>query len=173
MGGYTTLAFARKYPEMLLGFGLFHSHASADDEAGKKNRVRTIEIIKQDKGHFINQFIPSLFAPENIARLDIQIKKQISLANSMTNSNIIAAMAGMMERESSLDILMDAQVPVLFIMGKKDSRIPLEKVLAQSAIPETSQILILGNAGHMSWIEEQQKTIAEIDGFMTLCESSH
>jgi len=173
MGGYTTLAFARKYPEMLLGFGLFHSHASADDEAGKKNRVRTIEIIKQDKGHFINQFIPSLFAPENIARLDIQIKKQISLANSMTNSNIIAAMAGMMERESSLDILMDTQVPVLFIIGKRDSRIPLEKVLAQSSIPITSQILILGNAGHMSWIEEQQKTIAEIDGFMTLCESSH
>jgi len=32
MGGYITLAFAEKFPERLLGFGLVHSTAAADSE---------------------------------------------------------------------------------------------------------------------------------------------
>lgn len=169
MGGYTTLAFAEKYPELLQGFGLFHSHASADNEAAKNNRERTIELIKQDKGHFINQFIPSLFAPDNEIVYASQIQKQIQEANAMSKESVIAAMAGMKERQSSIDVLMDAKVPVLFIIGKQDSRISTEKVLAQAALPNTSQILILGNSGHMGWIEEQEKTSAALDGFMKLC----
>lgn len=169
MGGYTTLAFAEKYPHYLKGFGLFHSHASADNEAAKNNRERTIELIKQDKGHFINQFIPSLFAPDNEIVYASQIQKQIKEANAMNKESVIAAMAGMKERQSSIDVLMDAKVPVLFIIGKQDSRISTEKVLAQAALPTTSQLLILGNSGHMGWIEEQEKTSAALDGFMKLC----
>jgi pimeloyl-ACP methyl ester carboxylesterase len=169
MGGYMTLAFTEKYPHMLNGFGLFHSHASADTEEAKQNRERTIEIIKQNQGQFINQFIPSLFAPDNVEKFTAQIEIQIKMANAMPKESVIAAMAGMKERSSTVDILMDAKVPVLFIAGKHDSRIPLEKTLAQAALPTTSQILILGDAGHMSWAEEEQKTIVAIDGFMELC----
>lgn len=169
MGGYSTLAFAEKYPQMLIGFGLFHAHASADTEEAKLNRERTIEIIKQDKGHFINQFIPSLFAPENVRKFAAQIEIQINQANAMPKESVIAAMAGMAERDSTVDILMDTQVPVLFIAGKHDSRISLEKILTQATLPNTSQILILGDSGHMGWIEEEQKTITVIDGFMQLC----
>ncbi|MCD6179218.1 MAG: alpha/beta hydrolase [Bacteroidales bacterium] len=169
MGGYTTLAFAEKYPQILKGLGLFHSHASADTDVAKRNRERTIEIIKQDKGHFINEFIPSLFAPDNVEKFADQIEIQMKMANAMPKESVIAAMAGMKERSSTVDILMDSKVPVLFIAGKHDSRIPLEKTLAQAALPTISQILILGDAGHMSWTEEEQKTIAELDGFMQLC----
>ncbi len=169
MGGYTTLAFAKKYPQMLNGFGLFHSHASADTDVAKRNRERTIEIIKQDKGQFINEFIPSLFAPDNVEKFADQIEIQMKMANAMPKESVIAAMAGMKERSSTVDILMDSKVPVLFISGKHDSRIPLEKTLAQAALPTISQILILGDAGHMSWAEEEQKTITALDGFMQLC----
>jgi pimeloyl-ACP methyl ester carboxylesterase len=169
MGGYTTMAFAEKYPEMLKGFGLFHSHASADTEEAKLNRERSIRLIEQDKGHFIFHFIPSLFAPENEEKFAKQIQRQLEIANQMTKENVVAAMAGMKGRNSSLDILMETKVPVLFIAGKKDSRIPVEKILAQAVLPSTTQLVLLENAGHMSWIEEQQKTISSIDGFMQLC----
>ncbi len=169
MGGYMTLAFAEKYPQMLNGFGLFHSHASADTDIAKRNRERTIEIIKQNKGHFINEFIPSLFAPDNVEKFADQIEIQMKMANAMPKESVIAAMAGMKERSSTVDILMDSRVPVLFIAGKHDSRIPLEKTLAQAALPTISQILILGDAGHMSWAEEEQKTSITLDGFMQLC----
>ena len=35
MGGYITLAFAEKHPQMLRGFGLFHSSAYADTDEKK------------------------------------------------------------------------------------------------------------------------------------------
>ena len=49
MGGYVTLAFAGKYPEMLSGFCLFHSHAFADTRQDRENRDRTIQIVDADK----------------------------------------------------------------------------------------------------------------------------
>ena len=171
MGGYATLAFASKYPQMLNGFGLFHSHARADDATAKLNRERTIGFIEQDKGHFIYHFIPTLYALENEEKFTVQIQHQIEIANLMSKENVIAAMAGMKERESYLDILIETNVPVLFILGKQDARIPLEIVLAQTSLPTTSQILILGNSGHMGWLEEQERTIITIDSFMQVCAS--
>ena len=45
MGGYITLAFAEKYPELLNSFGLFHSSAYADDEQKIEIRKKGIEFI--------------------------------------------------------------------------------------------------------------------------------
>jgi len=169
MGGYITLAFAEKYPEKLNGFGLFHSHTMADNEAARKNRERTIEIVRQNKMSFINQFIPSLFAERNVHKFQKEINHQIELANQMDPRGIIAALNGMKERKMRLDVVAFSEVPVMFILGKHDSRIPLEKVLAQGATPQLSQVTILGNSGHMGWLEESSKSIAAIDGFMKFC----
>jgi len=40
MGGYITLAFAEKYPELLNAMGLFHSTAYADDDVKKKQGAK-------------------------------------------------------------------------------------------------------------------------------------
>lgn len=170
MGGYVTLAFADKYKNSLSGFGLFHSHSLADDEKAKRNRERTIKIIEDDKGAFIHQFIPSLYAPDNRERLKEEIDHQISLANKMNPKGITAALAGMKLRPMRLDVIVFSEVPILFILGKQDSRNPLEKVMAQAATANTAQINILGNSGHMGWQEETDKSISAIKGFMKLCE---
>ena len=163
------LAFAEKYADILLGFGLFHSHTLADNEEAKKNRERTIKVIESEKGSFINQFIPSLYAKENQERLKAEINHQIEMANKMNPKGITAALAGMKERSMQLDTLIFSKVPVLFILGKQDSRIPLEKAMAQASTASVSQINIFANAGHMSWQEEPEKTTAALCGFMGLC----
>lgn len=170
MGGYITLAFAEKYPQKLNGFGLFHSHSMADTDVAKKNRERTIDLVKQDKMGFINQFIPSLFAAKNIDQLQKEINHQIELANQMEPKAIIAALNGMKERKMRLDVLAFSEVPVLFILGKHDTRISLDKALAQAATAPLAQVTILGNSGHMAWLEEPSKTISSIDGFIRFCQ---
>jgi len=171
MGGYATLAFAEKYPGSLLGFGLFHSHTLADTEEVKKNRERTIEIVQKERMSFINQFIPSLYAKDNHMRLKEEIDHQISMANRMNPIGITAAIEGMKERPMRLDMVAFSKVPVLFILGKQDSRIPMEKAMAQASTAAIAQIVILDNVGHMAWQEEPQKTIAALSGFMELCNS--
>lgn len=172
MGGYVTLAFAEKFEQKLKGFGLFHSHAMADTEKDQLNRERAIQVVKNDKGGFINQFIPSLYNDENLSRFQTKIDQQIELANQMDPKGITAALAGMKDRSMRLDVLAFSNVPILYILGKHDSRIPLDKGLAQAATAPFSQINVLGKSGHMGWIEEADKSIAAILGFEMICKNS-
>lgn len=165
MGGYVTLAYAAKYPGKLKGFGLFHSHALADSPEAKLNRNRTISLVKADHGGFIYNFIPDLFAPENVSKHEKEIKKLFDEALLISRKAIIAALEGMKLRTDKLDVLINARVPVLFILGKKDSRIPFEKTLAQAALPATGEILVLDNVGHMGFIEARKITLMAIEGF--------
>jgi pimeloyl-ACP methyl ester carboxylesterase len=169
MGGYVTLAFAERYPKSVNGFGLFHSHTLADTPEAQLNRERTVKIVEKAKTGFINQFIPSLYAEGNRVRLKNEINHQIEMANKMDPQGITAALWGMKDRPMRLDMVALAQVPVLFVLGKQDSRIPLEKAMAQAATADVAQIHIFGEAGHMAWQEEAEKTVAALKGFMTLC----
>jgi pimeloyl-ACP methyl ester carboxylesterase len=171
MGGYVALAFADHFSNMLIGFGLFHSHTLEDTEEIKQNRMRTVKLINEDKGNFILQFIPSLYKNENRERLILEINKQIEEAKKLKAKTIISALMGMKDRPSRLDVIAFAKFPVLFVLGKHDSRIPIDSALAQAATASTCQIIILGNSGHMGWLEEPSKTISAIDGFVQLCDT--
>lgn len=165
MGGYVTLAFTKKYPEMVQAFGLFHSHAAGDTEEARVNRQRTINIVEQDRTGFIQQFIPGLFAPENVKTFEEEIKSLKKQALIPPADGISAALRGMMEREDHTGLLRSTDKPVLFIVGKEDSKIPVDKVLEQAALTRHAEVLILGNTGHMGFIEARKLTLDFVQDF--------
>jgi pimeloyl-ACP methyl ester carboxylesterase len=165
MGGYATLEFARLFSEMLNGFVLFHSHALADSEEAKENRRRTINIVKLNRAGFIHHFIPDLFNPANVEKFKTEIETLMNQASETTGEAIIAALEGMKERRNNIGLLTSTHLPVLFIAGKHDSRIPVQNIMAQALLPSHSEVLIIGNAGHMGFIEARNETFAMIKGF--------
>ena len=165
MGGYVTLAFAAAYPDKLMGFGLFHSHALADSNEAKVNRDRAIAVVNSDHGSYIFNFFPDLFASENIPNFQKEIEQMQHEAIKTSPQAIVAALEGMKQRHDQLEVLIEARIPVLFILGKKDSRIPFEKTLAQAALPSVSEILILDRVGHMGFLEARKLTLKAIEGF--------
>jgi pimeloyl-ACP methyl ester carboxylesterase len=166
MGGYVTLAFAGKYPGKLKGFGLMHSHAMEDTPEAKVNRNRAIEVVNSDRGTFIFNFFPELFAPDNVAKHQKEIRKLHEDALETSPKAMVASLEGMKYRTDKLDVLVKSKVPVLFILGKQDSRVPFEKTLAQAALPATAEILVLDKVGHMGHIEARKKTLKAIEGFV-------
>ncbi|MFC1732126.1 alpha/beta fold hydrolase [candidate division KSB1 bacterium] len=166
MGGYVTLQFAEQYPEKLKGFGLFHSHAAADSEEAKKNRERTIDIIQKDHLGFISNFIPDLFAAENVQKYKGAIEILKKSAFQTPKEGIIAALKGMKERSSKINLLKNTSSPVLFIIGKEDKRIPIESIQEQIALPAHSETLILDKIGHMGYIEAQSVTLLTLKFFL-------
>jgi pimeloyl-ACP methyl ester carboxylesterase len=165
MGGYVTLDFAKQFPELLSGICLFHSQAAADNEQTKENRRRTINIVKLNRAGFIQQFIPDLFAPSNIEKFADDINKLQQSASSTSAEGIIAALEGMKERSGSLDFLINTTLPVLFIAGKEDPRIPTQTIMAQATLPAHSEILMLSGVGHMGFVEAKKETLEMIEGF--------
>ncbi len=166
MGGYVTLEFVKNYPEMVKGFGLFHSHASADTMEAKENRRRTINIIKLNRTGFIKQFIPDLFAEDNVVKYSNEIDLLINDSLKISSGSIIASLEGMKQRDGKIDLLLKTKKPVLFIAGKEDTRIPVQKIMAQAILPHHSEILIMGNVGHMGYIEAKTDTIEMIKCFV-------
>lgn len=159
MGGYVTLEFALHYPERLKGFALFHSQASADTEETRENRRRTINIVKLNKGGFIKEFIPDLFADENVVMLADDINALQEQAAKTPSLGIIAALEAMRDRTAKIELLLNTKVPVLFIAGKDDSRIPVQNVMAQAILPAHAEVLILGKVGHMGFLEAREQTL--------------
>lgn len=165
MGGYVTLAFAEKYPEMLKGFGLFHSSAAADTDEARKNRERAIEIIKQNHHNYLASFIPDLFAEENRKVFEQEIEYLVKTAKNMTTEGVVAAQEGMKQRTDKYHILKNAEVPVLFIAGQKDSRIPFVKVMEQVALPKEAYLQSLRDAAHMGYLEARYETLHAVFSF--------
>lgn len=153
MGGYAALAFAEKYPDLLKGLVLFHSQAAADTEEAKMNRTRTIRIVTDDRAGFITSFIPDLFARASVSKFSEAIEDQKSIAHQTSNEGIIAALKAMKERNDSRTLLENLKVPVLFIAGKEDKRIPVGLITTQAALPRHAELLLLSGVGHMGFIE--------------------
>lgn len=169
MGGYVTLAFAKAYPGILNGLALFHSHPDADTTEAKNNRERIINIVRKNKTGFIREFIPSLYAEENRKKLQPQIDRQKEIAGEMDAEGIIAALQGMKERNDSIDFINSTSLPVLFIVGKQDSRIQLKRIQELIMMPSHSEALILDNVGHMGFHEAEYACVTTLHTFTQKC----
>lgn len=164
MGGYVTLAFAKKYPDVLCGFGLFHSSALPDTEEKKGSRLKTIDFIERyGAENYSRALIPGLFN----ASTEIGVMfSSFEIAKACTTSGLVKATQAMMTRDDNTSVLKNSKVPVLFVMGRKDALIPVEVTLNQVEMCDISQMEILEESGHMGMLEEPEKSANIIDSFI-------
>ena len=168
MGGYITLAFAEKYPELLTAFGLFHSTAYADDDAKKETRRKGIEFIKNNGAAlFLKNTTPNLFSEKTRIENPELLEKLIDESKDFSSESLIRYYEAMIQRGDRTSVLRSSRKPVLFIMGKYDNAVPLQASLEQSYLPSVSHIHILQNSGHMGMWEEKDKATAFLLNFLS------
>ena len=156
MGGYITLAFAEKYHHMLRGFGLFHSTAYADSEEKKQIRLKGIDFIKSHGAtEFLKTSIPNLFSPVTKEKNSQLIEEQINASHNFSAAALVSYYVSMINRPDRTLVLKQTHLPVLFVLGKYDTAVPLKDGLEQSYLPELSYIHILNESGHMGMKEER------------------
>ena len=167
MGGYIALAFAKLFPEKLIAFGLIHSTAFADSEEKKQVRLRGIEMMKEYGSYaFLKNTIPNLFANSFKQHHPQQIEALIEKTETFTVAALQQYYVAMMNRTDATDILKNATVPILFIMGTEDVAAPLNDVLQQCHLPTQSHICILENVGHMGMLEATDEINNAIEKFI-------
>jgi pimeloyl-ACP methyl ester carboxylesterase len=165
LGGYITLAFVKKYSEVLNGFSLIHSTAHPDSEEAKKARVANAEKVEQEGIEvLIDGLVPKLFSPDNTARNaeDIQRAKEIGYKTSLEGA--IGALLAMKERPAANSVLEETSLPVLLVAGEKDQIIPSEKTFSVSR--ENIRQELIEDAGHMGMYENPEKLVAVMKRFL-------
>jgi pimeloyl-ACP methyl ester carboxylesterase len=168
LGGYVTLAFAEKHPSLLNGFGLFHSTAFPDSEEKKVGRNKTIQFLwKHGVKMFAQSFVSPLFYQANREKLKKEIEFMTSIASAPSLNGVVEASKAMRDRKDRTAVLKNAHVPVLFIVGKEDSVVPLEKNLEQCALAKDCHVYFLSDASHMGMFERKNETIKIVEGFIS------
>jgi len=169
MGAYVSLAYADLYNEKLNGLGIFHAHAAADTTEGKINRGRAIQIVKENHKDFISAFIPDLFTNKNKKLFAVEISKLQVASRLISKESVIASLDGMRHRTDKLKLLSNLRIPVMFIIGKQDSRTPLKKMFPQIEIVKHAEVLILNDVAHMGYLEAFDQTLSFTNHFINVC----
>jgi pimeloyl-ACP methyl ester carboxylesterase len=166
MGGYITLAFAEKYPDLLSAIGLFHSTAFPDSEEKKAARRKSIEFIRQyGSAPFIGQSVPNLFSDLFKKKFPAAVSALVDRYTRFDQRALIQYYEAMMARPDRTQVLNEFRSPVLFIIGEQDKAVPLEDSLRQCHIPDSSHIHILPNAAHMGMLEEAASSTRHLADF--------
>ena len=150
MGGYTSLAFAEKFPDDLKSLTLFFSTYFADDVEKKEQRRKSFRIIKEAFRTYVNAGIPNLFNEneKDILEGKIDLAKEIAL--STKPDGVLAAVKGMMERTDKTSVMEKFEGKILVIAGKYDNAVKTDVMLKN--LPEKTNIksylLDCGHNGH-------------------------
>lgn len=154
MGGYTTMAFAKKYPAHLKAFGLLHSTALPDTPLKIENRLRGISFIeKMGAASFLETTATNLFGSHTKETNPHIVADFIKALPHFSNESLIAYYQAMMARPNLTAVLATTNIPVLFVMGDQDIAVALEDTLPQTKMPNTAYLYVLENCGHMGMLE--------------------
>lgn len=166
MGGYATLAFVEKYPEMLAGYILFHSHPYADAPEGILKRKREIEVVRAGKKDIMYPAnISMMFAECNLNNMPAALAKLKKLASVNSANGIVALLNGMMVRPQRTSVIEKGEVPLLWILGRWDLYFSPETATRGIKIPANAEVIILENSGHLGFIEEPDHSAQVISEF--------
>ncbi|GAA0523611.1 alpha/beta fold hydrolase [Chitinophaga japonensis] len=171
MGGYVALAFAEKYPHLLQGLGLVHSTAAADTEEKKEARRKSIKLMEQYGAEaFIRQAVPGMFSPATKSSQPALVDALVQMGMQCRVEALLAYYEAMLRRPDRKAVLEKAGVPVLFIIGKDDTAVPIDSVLPQVTLPRRSSIHIFEDTGHMGMWETAEASTLALQQFMDFCQ---
>ncbi len=158
MGGYISLAFAKKYPQRVSGLGLIASQAAADAPEGKERRYKTAaDIAEKGVGVVVDAMTPKISA-------DVRVQEFVrGVIERQSKQAVIGALKAMAEREDAMPILSSFNFPLVLIHGDADQLIPIERAKEIKSANPSATLLELKGAGHMPMMEFARQTA---DGLM-------
>ena len=158
MGGYISLAFAKKYPQRVSGLGLIASQAAADAPEGKERRYKTAaDVAEKGVGVVVDAMTPKLSA-------DVRVQEFVrGVIERQSKQAVIGALKAMAEREDAMPILSSFNFPLVLIHGDADQLVPLERAKEIKSANPSARLLELKGAGHMPMMEFARQTA---DGLM-------
>ncbi|MCT6868602.1 alpha/beta hydrolase [Apibacter sp.] len=158
MGGYVALAFAEQYKYKVSGLGLFYSTTLPDDDIKKEQRLKAAEVVVKNPKEFFRLSIPNLFAPQNVPKLQSEIKTAIKWAKHASLTGISAALKGMRLRKDRTDVVRDLGKPIFIIIGKYDNAIKNSELIKKMEGVKKLSIYEL-ETGHMGALEAPEECL--------------
>lgn len=170
MGGYMGLAFASLYPDKLAGLSLIHSSPLGDEPARAEGRRKTVAILENGgKSPFLKKMVRALFPEEFNAGNPEVLARQINEAIAVNDQSLVAFYRAIMQRADSTETVRNANFPIQYIIGKKDSLANITKELAAENLANTNFVSIYEKEAHMAMLEDPVRLLRDLEHFSAYC----
>ena len=169
MGGYTALAFADLFPDTISGICLYHSSSYADSEDKKRDRTRSIKVVKANHKIYTDEVIQNLFATKNLKYLKKELAFATKIAGRTGKQSIIASLEGMKDRIDRRIILGLVKYPIMMVIDEHDNVLPAPQLFEQAEKIQNKQILHLEHDGHMGFLESPKESNKALRKFLRKC----
>lgn len=170
LGGYVALALAERHPELFSGLCMFHSSALADTPEQQEMRDKVAASVRQiGAKKFVESFFPNLVSPRSYKQFRSEIDALVARFSTTDPESIAKTSLAMKNRPDRTSVLRSLKVPVMFIAGKEDPRLPFELILQQAALPANCTSLFLDEVGHLGMIESSRRTYTGLAHFAAYC----
>jgi pimeloyl-ACP methyl ester carboxylesterase len=154
MGGYVTLAFARRHADRLRGLVLADTKAEPDDDAARANRDRMIAFATDNTGAaVIEQMLPKLLGAATMANHPEVAADVRTIGAAQVSSGIIGALKALRDRPDARPGLAAIRVPTLVLVGTDDTLTPPATAEALAAAIPGARLERIPQAGHLSNLE--------------------
>ena len=164
MGGYVSLALAEKNRKMIRGLCLLNATAASDDTSRKKLRERANKMAQINLSNIVRMSFINLFSERSKKIFNPEIQLALSEALQTSLQGYSACQEGMRIRPNRLSVLKNNHFKKLFILGKKDPVLPVNKGIKEAEETQSETVVLSG--GHMSHIENSEELVRVLNIFI-------
>lgn len=167
MGGYVTLAFARKFPSRLRALVLADTRAEPDSEEARANRDKAIAAVEGgDLSGFVERLFDMILSPATRAAQPAVVDRVRTMALAASPASVVAALRALRDRPDARPALAAIAVPTLVVVGEDDALTPpsASRAIAAAMRSELAEVVVIPRAGHLSNLEQPeafQRAIAD------------
>ncbi|TAL17064.1 alpha/beta fold hydrolase [bacterium] len=167
MGGYVAFEFLRRFPGLVKAAALLDTTAFPDTPERRLKRDQTIALI--DAGKFEQVLSP--FADSVIwaggERAKGARELLISMAREIGPEGYRRSVAAIRDRGDFVDVLTEAEIPLLFLAGAYDSLTPPALAEEMARKSKRGQFAVIPGSGHLSALENPAAVAAALEDFFT------
>ncbi|MBB4688848.1 alpha/beta fold hydrolase [Amycolatopsis jiangsuensis] len=164
MGGYLAMAVLRLAPERIGGLVLIDTKATPDTPEAAQNRLDLADRAEAEgvTGWLAGQSVPGLLADTASAELAGHVR---DLIDAQPPSGVAWAARAMRNRPDSRELLRQADIPALVLVGEHDGITPLDAANTMvEALPDPT-LTVIPDAGHLTPLEAPASVTEAILGW--------
>ena len=168
MGGYVALAFYKLFPSRVRALVLADTRPQGDTEEGKQARAQQAEkALSEGMAGIADAMLPKLLAPDTVSKRPEIVRFVRDMMLQTKPEGAAAALRGMAEREDQTELLPKISVPTLIIVGSEDAITPVADSETMHHAIDSSRLVVLDHAGHVSNVERAQQFNDELIHFLS------
>jgi pimeloyl-ACP methyl ester carboxylesterase len=164
MGGYLAMAVLRLAPERIGGLVLIDTRATADTPEAAQTRLDVAKRVDDEgiQGWLVEANLPNLLAGSTREQCPDVVETVREIIESQPPEGISWTALALRTRPDSLDLLREAKVPALVVVGEED---PITPVTAANEMVEAmpgATLVVLPGAGHLTPLEDPAGVVEAI-----------